>query len=176
MDLLVSEAQVNLIDSRLEFLKIDANQFFHFELCFLNTGGLGGMTGYYRFVQTGNQTNRTPKNVRNNGNEGSKGSDGRICRTIAKKVNVNSLHHVYMAVVVPMFTINTEYSSYDIDDPNCHTDLVRTHETIQPQNPVKHLNVALATSEYKNVLLQNSENPALSSMLQKAIDAIDSVV
>lgn len=137
---------------------------------------MGGLTGYYRFVQTGNQTNRTPKNIRNNGNAGSKGSDGRTCRTIAKKVNVNSLHHVYVVVVVPMFTINTGYSSYDIDDLHCHTVLKRTHETVKPQNPVKHLNAALATSEYKNILLQNVENPALSSMLQKAIDAIDSLV
>lgn len=121
-------------------------------------------------------TRNTPKNIRTNGNNGASGSDGRTCKTNAKKVNVNSLRHNYVAVVVPMLTVNSDFFSNDVDDPNCPIDYQRTSETVQPQNPTKRLNPALATSAYKDFLLRNVENPVFSTMIQKAYTAIDSAV
>lgn len=141
-----------------------------FELYFLK-GGLGGLTGYYSFIQTGIYANGTPKNIRINGNSGTKGSDARTCKTHAKQVKADSLQHVYL---VPMFTINTGYSSFNIDDPYCPANYVTTLEAIEPQNSIKQLNASFAVDEYNKILLQNMENPVLSSTLQKAFDAINS--
>lgn len=121
------------------------------------------------------RTTNTPKNIQKNGNKGANGSDGRTCKTTAKKVNVNSLWHQYLAAVVPMYTINSDFTSNDRDDPNCPAKYVRTSEAAQPQNSIKRLKASLATSEYKKFLLQNLENPALATMVKKANDAIESV-
>lgn len=121
-------------------------------------------------------TRNTPKTIRKNGNNGENGSNARTCKTTAKKVNVNSLKHNYVAVVVPMFTVNTDISSYDVDDPNCPTNYARTSETVQPQNPTKRLNPLSPTNAYKEFLRGNFENPVFATMIQKAYSAIDSAV
>lgn len=134
------------------------------------------MTGYYSFIQTGIFTNGTSKNIRKNGNSGGKGSNAKTCGTYAKQVTANSLHHIYVAIFVPMFTINTRYSSSSIHDPDCPVKYVGTVEAIKPRNPIKHLNASLATKEYKKILLENMENPVFSNTLHKAFDAINSVL
>lgn len=137
---------------------------------------MGGLSGYYDFIQTGIPTNSIPKNIRINGSTGANGSDARTCRTYAKEVYATTKAHFHLAVVVPMHTLYTSYSAFEVADRNCPPVYVQTDEEIEYRRPSGHLNKSAAIGEYKSFLLNSKENPVFSKLVQNALDAINSVL
>lgn len=140
-----------------------------------NTGGNGGLPGYYDFVHRNSNTTLLPKIIRRNGVNGKDGENARTCQTKALDVKTESQSFFWFATVIPGWTLNTNFFSESIDDPNCPDKLVSTPERVAVSSVPKILNANEPIMNYKLFLknnLQNSNLRAISKTIQKSIELV----
>lgn len=104
---------------------------------------------------------------------GRNGKDARICTTKTLDVSTDSRMHYWLAALVPGWTLNTDFNTEKIDDPECSDVYVRTDEKVSTPKPRKQLNVTVAINGYKRFLNENSDKEALFKIIRKSIEAIE---
>lgn len=137
------------------------------------TGGFSGMHGSYNFIKTGNNLNQLPHSISRNGTMGRNGKDARTCETKALDVSTVSWKHAYVVIFVPVWTLNTDFNTKQIDDPECSDVYVRTDEEVLTPKPRKQLNVTAAINGYMQFLNENSEKATLFKTIRTSIEAIE---
>lgn len=142
-------------------------------LIFNFTGGMGGKFGYHRFIVTGENMTDFPKTIRRNGFDGSIGRNERTCRTRGLRVHTDSLYRSSIFPLSKGAVIETDFSAEIINDDRCTDHSVVTIDLTEKPKPSKHMCEALATDEYKKMLLENMKNPVLTNSIQNAYKAIN---
>lgn len=137
------------------------------------TGGAGGLSGNYIFIEIGISTYGTPMFNLNDGLHGRKGGDAEPCRSTALDIIVNTSIHQNLAFIVKKYSFKTVFCIENhIEDIRCRTRYEYTTLPVQSPSPRLPLDFISSIIEYKTFLRANMRNSLVE--ITYTYDAINS--
>lgn len=114
----------------------------------------------------------TPNVTASKGKDGQNGTDAKACKTTALDVLVDVRSHAYIVALVPMCTINTDFSTTKIANPKCLEEYVSDTQEFPKRQQRKKINLMASVVQYKRFLREKSPNPRFSKIIQETRNAI----
>lgn len=121
------------------------------------SGGSNGFNGQFEFIQINHSEDNLPKNIAEVREPSEAGNTPIPCQTMALEVETKTTTHSYLAVIVPMVTVNTVFKTKPIRDTHCVEQFVNLeHSQDIPRN--QKLMDTTQTKDFYNAFLSENAN------------------